>query len=84
VELLTAALELIGGMGPGTAETPNSILALDGTIVAKHFWKTEVPAEIGLLRSVRERRFGETALTFLRWASAGGESAGDSEHEVDR
>jgi hypothetical protein len=36
--------------------------------VAKHFWKTPPPAEIGLLRSARERRFGETTLTFLRWA----------------
>jgi hypothetical protein len=35
--------------------------------VAKHFSKTP-PAGIGLLRSARERRFGETTLTFLRWA----------------
>jgi len=84
IELLTTALELIAGSVPGSAEAPETILGPDGIVVAKHFWKTAVPAEIGLLRSVRERRFGETALTFLRWASAGGESAGDSEHEVDR
>jgi hypothetical protein len=39
-------------------------------VVAKHFWKTPPPAQIGLLRSVRDRRFGETTLTFLRWESA--------------
>jgi hypothetical protein len=38
-----------------------------------------VPAEIGLLRSVRERRFGETALTFLRWASAGADAEGEED-----
>ncbi|HYK95918.1 MAG TPA: 16S rRNA (guanine(966)-N(2))-methyltransferase RsmD [Candidatus Dormibacteraeota bacterium] len=63
-ELLEAALESIAGAGPGT------ILEPDGIAVAKHFWKTPPPARIGLLRSARERRFGETTLTFLRWADA--------------
>lgn len=37
----------------------------DATVVVKHFWRTEVdlPAE---LEAWRTRRFGETALTFLR------------------
>ena len=61
-ELLVAALESIAAAGPG------GILEPDGVVVAKHFWKTPPPAEIGLLRSARERRFGETGLTFLRWA----------------
>jgi 16S rRNA (guanine966-N2)-methyltransferase len=43
------------------------ILATDGVVVAKHFWKTP-PAGMRLLRSDRVIRFGETALTFLRWA----------------
>jgi 16S rRNA (guanine966-N2)-methyltransferase len=60
-ELTQAALESIAAAGPG------GILDRDGVIVAKHFWRTP-PAEIGLLRSARERRFGETGLTFLRWA----------------
>jgi 16S rRNA (guanine(966)-N(2))-methyltransferase RsmD len=34
------------------------------TVVVKHFWRTEVPSAAGLVR-VRERRFGETTLTFL-------------------
>lgn len=61
-ELLEAALAAIAAAGPG------GILDEDGIIAAKHFWKSPPPAEIGLLRSVRERRFGETTLTFLRWA----------------
>jgi 16S rRNA (guanine966-N2)-methyltransferase len=61
-ELLQEALEAIAAAGPG------AILAADGIAVAKHFGKATVGAEIGLLRSVRERTFGETTLTFLRWA----------------
>jgi 16S rRNA (guanine966-N2)-methyltransferase len=63
-ELLLAALGSIDAAGPG------GILDADGIAVAKHFWKTPPPARIGLLRSARERRFGETTLTFLRWADA--------------
>ena len=35
-------------------------------VVAKHFWRTAPPAAVGLLASERERRFGDTALTFYR------------------
>ena len=42
------------------------LLAPDATVVAKHFWRAAPPARIGLLRSTRERRFGETTLTFYR------------------
>ncbi len=72
-EVMTEVLELV------SAATPGGILAADGVVVAKHFWKTPVPAEIGLLRSVRERRFGETALTFLRWAEAGADDEGEED-----
>ena len=34
--------------------------------MAKHFWRDTPPDRIGLLASDRERRFGETALTFYR------------------
>jgi 16S rRNA (guanine966-N2)-methyltransferase len=64
-ELLVATLSSVAGAGRG------GLLASDGTLVAKHFSKAEVPAGIGLLRSVRERRFGETTLTFYRWAAEG-------------
>ena len=79
VDLLTTALELLAVPPPGIAQAPQAVLDADGTIVAKHFWKTEVPAEIGLLRSIRERRFGETALTFLRWVSADGDPGGEED-----
>lgn len=35
-----------------------------GTVVIKHFWRTEVPVITGLAVT-RQRRFGETMLTFL-------------------
>jgi len=43
-----------------------SLMAADGWVVAKHFWRTDLPARIGLLASQRQRRFGETSLTFYR------------------
>jgi 16S rRNA (guanine966-N2)-methyltransferase len=43
-----------------------SLLAPGAVVVAKHFWRAAPPARIGLLRSTRERRFGETTLTFYR------------------
>ncbi len=44
--------------------------------VAKHFWKVAPPDRVGALVRVRERRFGETALSVYRRASetAAGES----------
>jgi 16S rRNA (guanine966-N2)-methyltransferase len=39
-------------------------LAPGAVVVVKHFWRTEIPAVAGL-RPMRERRFGETMLTFL-------------------
>jgi 16S rRNA (guanine966-N2)-methyltransferase len=55
-----------------------------GRVVAKHFWRDAPPARIGLLASDRERRFGETALTFYRRAAApaGGDTA-DEAGEAD-
>ena len=47
-----------------TLELVGTHLTRDGQVVAKHFWRDAPPAEIGLLASRRERRFGETALTF--------------------
>jgi 16S rRNA (guanine966-N2)-methyltransferase len=58
--LLLRALELLGNR-PG-------IVAPDGRVVAKHFHRTALPAKVGLLASERERRFGETTLTFYRVA----------------
>lgn len=40
------------------------LLAPRAMVVVKHFWRTEVPEVAGLV-AARERRFGETSLTFL-------------------
>ncbi len=37
-----------------------------GRVVAKHFWRDAPPGHVGLLASERERRLGETTLTFYR------------------
>ncbi len=60
--LLIAALERLAVSGP------SGIVAGDGVVVAKHPARSGPPARIGLLASVRERRFGESALTFYRWS----------------
>ena len=56
--MLVAALEALGPL-PGAAAA---------RVVAKHFWRDPPPASVGLLASERERRFGETTLTFYRRA----------------
>jgi 16S rRNA (guanine966-N2)-methyltransferase len=58
---LEGALAGIAGAGPGT------VLARDGVVIAKHFWRQPAPA-VPLLRSFRQERLGETMLTFYRWA----------------
>ena len=65
-QLLARSLEAIAQAGPG------AILAGDGVVIAKHFRKDGPSGRIGLLRSAREERFGETMLTFYRWTSAEG------------
>ena len=55
IAAMTAALEALG-----------ALLAPRARVVAKHFWRTPPPATVGLLASERERRFGDTALTFYR------------------
>ena len=66
-DLLRRTLEAIALAGPGT------VLAADGVVIAKHFRKDEPSANVGLLRSEREERFGDTQLTFYRWTTAEGE-----------
>jgi 16S rRNA (guanine966-N2)-methyltransferase len=57
-DLMAAAMGRLGA--------PEAPLRPDCWVVAKHFWRTPPPAAVGLLASVRTRRFGETALTFYR------------------
>jgi 16S rRNA (guanine(966)-N(2))-methyltransferase RsmD len=57
-ELLAAVLAELGA--------EHAPLAPAARVVAKHFWRDRPSERIGLLASERERRFGETALTFYR------------------
>ena len=63
-KLLEAAIARLGVAG-----TP--LLSAAAWVVAKHFWRTPPPSTVGLLASMRTRRFGETALTFYRQAGSG-------------
>jgi 16S rRNA (guanine966-N2)-methyltransferase len=72
-DLLVAALEALGDRARG-------LLAGDAIVVAKHFWREAPPREAGLLASFRERRFGETTLTFYR--PVGPEETGRGEDEA--
>lgn len=56
----TKALEALG-----------PLLAEGARVVAKHFWRDAPPPVVGLLASERQRRFGETALTFYRRQGTG-------------
>ncbi len=57
-ELLVATLAALG--------SPEARLIPGARVVAKHFWRDAPPARVGLLASERDRRFGETMLTFYR------------------
>ena len=57
-DLMARTLEALGA-----ADAP---LTPGARVVAKHFWRDRPPDRIGLLASERDRRFGETALTFYR------------------
>jgi 16S rRNA (guanine(966)-N(2))-methyltransferase RsmD len=60
-DLLDVSLARIDILGP------DGILSGDGALVAKHSSR-QVPAELAQLRSIRQQRFGDTILTFYRWA----------------
>ena len=54
------------GLLMATLEALSPHLVGRARVVAKHFWRVQPPEVVGLLASERERRFGETALTFYR------------------
>ena len=58
-ELLAGVLDDPGRPGRA-AQRPHA------RVVAKHFWRDRPPERIGMLAAERDRRFGETALTFYR------------------
>lgn len=57
--LVTPALERLGDPLAGW-------LAPGALVVAKHFWRSEPPPRVGTLKLDRQRRFGETVLSFYR------------------
>jgi 16S rRNA (guanine966-N2)-methyltransferase len=57
-ELLGRVLDILG-----RGDAP---LAPGARVVAKHFWRDRPPELVGRLAVERDRRFGETALTFYR------------------
>jgi 16S rRNA (guanine966-N2)-methyltransferase len=59
-ELLMRLLGILG------ADAEGRLLVPGARVVAKHFWRARPPARVGLLASERDRRFGETGLTFYR------------------
>jgi 16S rRNA (guanine966-N2)-methyltransferase len=62
-ELLRRVLAVLGA--------PDAPLTPAARVVAKHFWRDRPPERMGMLAVERERRFGETALTFYRREEAG-------------
>lgn len=61
--LLTPALELLG-------DTTRGWLSDGALVAAKHFWRDTPAAEIGGLALERQRRFGETTLSYYRHTGA--------------
>ncbi len=59
-ELLARLLAALGGDAGG------ALLGPAARVVVKHHWRDRPPPRIGLLASERDRRFGETGLTFYR------------------
>lgn len=56
---LLAALELLGRPSANWLDAA-------AVVIAKHFWKDAPPERVGRLARIRERRFGETALSVYR------------------
>jgi 16S rRNA (guanine966-N2)-methyltransferase len=56
-DLASRALDALGS---------GALVAPDGLVIAQHFTKRPPAREYGALRAFRDRRFGETTLTFFR------------------
>jgi 16S rRNA (guanine966-N2)-methyltransferase len=54
------------------SDPSNGWLMADAIVVAKHFWRDRPGAAVGNLRAYRERRYGESMLTFYRAAADAG------------
>jgi 16S rRNA (guanine(966)-N(2))-methyltransferase RsmD len=65
--ILDPPYEARGIVAPLVALVP--YLAPGAVVVVKHFWRTEIPA-VDRLAMTRQRRFGETMLTYLELEDA--------------
>ena len=72
-EVLGRVLAILG--------STDGLLGPGARVVAKHFWRDRPPERVGMLAVERERRFGETALTFYR-RTAGGSPPPPGEERV--
>lgn len=61
-----AMLAVLARLGEGTLIEPG------GMVVARHFWRDELPDRAGRLVRARERRVGEGVVTFYRVAPEAG------------
>ena len=43
-----------------------TILSQNGVMIVEHFWKTQLPQDVGCLKLVRQSRYGDTMLTFFQ------------------
>jgi 16S rRNA (guanine966-N2)-methyltransferase len=78
VELMNRTLMLLGQ--PGALD--QALLSPEATVVARYFWRNAPPQGVGLLASVRTRRFGEAGVTFYVIGRAG-TVAGGAEEEPE-
>jgi 16S rRNA (guanine966-N2)-methyltransferase len=72
---------LVGAIRRVAERGPNRWLATNGILVAKHPSRSAPEPRFGLLASARERRFGESALSFYEWAT-GDDGVGEREGVV--
>jgi 16S rRNA (guanine966-N2)-methyltransferase len=64
------ASDLVGPVLTALGDAERDWLSAQAVVVAKHFWRAAPPPKIGRLERYRERRFGETMLTFYRLPQA--------------
>jgi len=60
------ASELLGAVLERLADPGRGWLSDDAVVVAKHFWRDAPRSNVDVLERYRDRRFGETTLSFFR------------------
>ncbi len=65
--LASATLERLGS---------GAVLAPGALVIVRTFWRTTLPGRVGLLRSERQRRVGESVLAFYRFEPTTSQEAG--------